>query len=189
MSHDIGVITSSDDETSAVIEVFGLRSCGAATFDGDVALRQGAVRLVCVQGDDDAGVLLRERFAPPIVALVGVAERADARVHAGDVVVSDEVAGVAVAPLVMRRAVNHFFSIQAIEWAEEPYRVVRDLAFDRRCLAVARGCPPESTAPLHGWLAVLGVGAGRSAAHHAATVFRAMLPVLVRRPALIGSRI
>lgn len=204
MSHDIGVITSCDDETAAVVAAFGLRAAGDAVFDGDVALRRGTVRLVCVQGGDDAVVLLRERFAPPIVAFVGVAGGGDAGVHLGDVVVSDEVDGVAVTPPVMRRAVTHFFSIQGepIEWGEGPYRVLRGRIGDRPgaegVLAVdgrnpELACVADTDDHLHGWLAVLGIATPSDdalrarAAHHAAMVFGAMLPVLGHSRTLISS--
>lgn len=212
MSHDIGVITTCGEETSAIVEAFGLRGGPRAAFDGEVELRRGAVRLVCVEGGEEAYGRMREAFAPPIVALVGVAGRAAAGVRHGDVVVSDEAvrgSGTTVTPGVMRRAVNHFFSIQGepIEWGEGPYRVLRGRIGHRTgedgILAVD---PPRSdlahayraagdvdpAAPLHGWVAVLGIAGGSAprglAARHAAMVFGAMLPVLGRRPSLIGAR-
>jgi len=181
---DIGVITMHDEETAAVLEALRRRevwvdrpSPDKDFFEGDLTFAASGqtVRVVGAQGSD-AYERLRARFAPPVVALVGVAGGARSDVRLGDVVVSDEVvhgtADTSVTPPVMRRAVNDFFSIQGIEWGEGPFQVLRGrigavgtvdgiLAVDTGSADVAHAYDetPDRGVPLHGWVAVLGISA------------------------------
>lgn len=103
---DLGVITILPEETRAVVQMLkrasGYRTHplpdGAQAHEADVAIPGGGLRLAAVQALDRGPMSavvayhrIREHYAPPLVALVGIAGGIRAGVAIGDVVIADSV--------------------------------------------------------------------------------------------------